>query len=366
MGGTIRAAHNLAGHLAARGNDVELLSVFRVRDEPFFGSLPQGVSASALDDRRGAASLAARLLRRLPSVLIHPSEKSRHWSLWVDVQLVRRLRRRSGVLITTRPSLNLIAADLSPPGLATIGLEQVNCDAWSPRLQAAMARYYPKLDALVTLTEQDRRAYAELLGGRTRIERIPNTARPLGGPRPDLTARCVVAAGRLAPQKGFDLLIAAFDEVVADHPDWKLRILGSGDRRAELQALIDARGLAGSVDLAGAANDIGAELAKASIFALSSRREGFPLVLVEAMSKGLAVVSFACPTGPEDLIEDHANGILVPPLDTSAFAAALRELIEDEPLRRRLGASAAATASAYAIDAVGPRWEALLEAVTRA
>jgi glycosyltransferase involved in cell wall biosynthesis len=84
------------------------------------------------------------------------------------------------------------------------------------------------------------------------------------------------------------------------------------------------------------------------------------------MSKGLAVVSFACPTGPEDLIEDHANGILVPPLDTSAFAAALRELIEDEPLRRRLGASAAATASAYAIDAVGPRWEALLEAVTRA
>jgi glycosyltransferase involved in cell wall biosynthesis len=366
MGGTIRAAHNLAGHLAARGNDVELLSVFRVRDEPFFGSFPQGVSASALDDRRGAASLAARLLRRLPSVLIHPSEKSRHWSLWVDVQLVRRLRRRSGVLITTRPSLNLIAADLSPPGLATIGLEQVNCDAWSPRLQAAMARYYPKLDALVTLTEQDRRAYAELLGGRTRIERIPNTARPLGGPRPDLTARCVVAAGRLAPQKGFDLLIAAFDEVVADHPDWKLRILGSGDRRAELQALIDARGLAGSVDLAGAANDIGAELAKASIFALSSRREGFPLVLVEAMSKGLAVVSFACPTGPEDLIEDHANGILVPPLDTSAFAAALRELIEDEPLRRRLGASAAATASAYAIDAVGPRWEALLEAVTRA
>jgi glycosyltransferase involved in cell wall biosynthesis len=363
MGGTIRAAHNLAGHLATRGYDVELLSVFRTRDEPFFGSFPQGVKASALDDRRGSASLAARLLRRLPSVLIHPSEKSRHWNLWVDVQLARRLRRRSGVLITTRPGLNLIAADLSPPGLVTLGLEQVNLGAWSPRLQAAMVRCYPRLDALVTLTEQDQRAYAELLGGRPRIERIPNTARPLGGPRPDLAARRVVAAGRLAPQKGFDLLIAAFGEVVADHPDWKLRILGSGDRRAELQAMIDARGLADSVELAGATSDIGPELAQASIFALSSRREGFPLVLVEAMSKGLAVVSFACPTGPRDLIEDHANGILVPPRDTAAFAAALRELIEDEPLRRRLGAAAATTASAYDMDAVGPRWEALLEAL---
>jgi glycosyltransferase involved in cell wall biosynthesis len=351
MGGTIRAAHNLAGHLAKQGYGVELLSVFRTRDEPFFGSFPPGVTATALDDRRDTQPLMTRLLRRVPSVLVHPAENSRHWSLWVDVQLARRLRRRSGVLITTRPGLNLIAADLSPPGLVTIGLEQVNLEAWSSRLQAAMARFYPRLDAFVVLTESDRRAYAALLGGRPRLELIPNTARPLGGPAPDLASRCVVAAGRLTPQKGFDLLIAAFEQVATDHADWSLRIFGSGDRRDELQAMIDARGLA----------DIGADLAQASIFALSSRREGFPLILVEAMSKGLAVVSFACPTGPEQVIEDHANGILVPPLDASAFAAALRELIEDEPLRRRLGAAAAATASTYGIDAIGPRWEALLD-----
>lgn len=357
MGGTIRAAHNLAGHLAEVGHRVELLSVFRTRDEPFFGAFPEGVTATALDDRR-ENPFAARLLRRLPSVLIHPTENSRHWNLWVDIQLVRRLRRRSGVLITTRPGLNLIAAALSPPGLVTIGLEQVNLDVWSPRLRAAMQRFYPRLDAFVTLTEQDRRAYWELLGAR--LERIPNTARRLGGPPPDLSARCIVAAGRLVPQKGFDLLIAAFDEVAGDHPDWRLRILGKGERRAELQAMIDGRGLTDRVELAGATNDIGAEFAKASIFALSSRTEGFPLILVEAMSKGLAVVSFACRTGPEDVIDDHANGILVPPRDTRAFAAALRELMEDEPLRRRLGAAAEATARDYWIEAVGPRWEALI------
>jgi glycosyltransferase involved in cell wall biosynthesis len=371
MGGTIRAAHTLAGYLAQRGHRVELVSVFRVRHEPFFGSFPDGVEVSALDDRRErAAPLAARpvraLLRRLPSVLVHPVERSQHWNLWVDVQLVRRLRRRSGVLITTRPSLNLIAADLSPPGLVTIGLEQVNLDAWRPRLQAAMARYYPRLDALVTLTEQDRRAYAELLRGQgpTRIERIPNTAHALGGPAPDLAAPVVVAAGRLTLQKGFDLLIEAFAEVAAAHGDWRLRIFGSGELAGELEAMIAGRGLGGSVELAGATNELGAEMAKASIFALSSRREGFPLALLEAMSKGLAVVSFDCPTGPADVIDDHANGILVPHGDARAFAAALRELIEDEPLRRRLAAAAAVTAREYRIDVVGRRWEALIAELT--
>ena len=218
-------------------------------------------------------------------MLIHPSEESRHWNLWVDVQLARRLHRRSGVLITTRPGLNLIAADLSPPGLVTIGREEVNLDAWSPRLQAAMRRYYPKLDVLVTLTERDRLAYEELLAGRQRLEVIPNTARPVGGAEPDLATPRVVAAGRLTRQKGFDLLIAAFEQVAADHPDWRLRILGRGERHEELQAMIEARGLADRVELAGATCDIGAELAHASIFAFSSRREGFPLVLLEAMSK---------------------------------------------------------------------------------
>ena len=357
MGGTIRAAHNLAGYLAAKGYRVEIVSVFRTREEPFFGSFPDGVRVSALDDRRKRATPLA-VLRRLPSVLVHPVERSRHWNLWVDVRLAVRLRRSSGVLITTRPSLNLIAADLSRPGLVTIGLEQVNLAAWGPRLQTAMARCYPRLDALVTLTEEDRRAYDELLQGRGRIERIPNTARALGGPPPDLTAPVVVAAGRLARQKGFDLLIEAFADL--GRPDWKLRIFGSGELAGELRELIDDRGLARQVELGGATNELGAELAKASIFALSSRREGFPLVLLEAMDKGLAVVSFDCPTGPRDVIDDHVNGLLVPARDARAFAAALRELIDDESLRRRLAAAAARTVREYRIDVVGPRWEALI------
>ena len=367
MGGTIRAAHDLAGHLGRQGFRVELLSVFRVRQQPFFGSFPDGVEASALDDRREQAVRPVRaLLRRFPSVLVHPVERSDHWNLWVDVQLARRLRRRTGVLITTRPSLNLIAADLSPPGLVTIGLEQVNLATWGSRLQSAMARYYPKLGALVTLTEQDRRAYAELVGGRVRLECIPNAARDLGGPEPDLSAPVVVAAGRLTRQKGFDLLIEAFGIVVTDHRHWRLRIFGSGALAGTLRAMIDDRGLAQNVELAGATNDLGAELARASIFALSSRREGFPLILLEAMRKGMAVVSFDCPTGPAEVIDNHVNGILVDCGDAEALAAALHELIEDEALRRRLGAVAAVTAVRYRMDVIAPRWEALIAEVVAA
>ena len=352
MGGTIRAAHNLAGHLAQQGWNVRILSVFRTRDEPFFGSFPEGVEVIALNDRRRGAP---PLLRRLPSVLVHPVEDSRHWNLWVDLQLARRLRRTRGIVVTTRPSLNLIAADLSPPGLVTVGLEQVNLATWNPRLKDAMARLYPRLDVLVTLTEEDRRAYAELL--RPRLERIPNTARPMGGPAPDLAAPVVAAAGRLTGQKGFDLLVQAFADV--DRPGWRLRIFGSGEQKGKLEAMIDARGLSDRVELAGPASDLGAELAKASIFVLSSRREGYPLVLLEAMGKGLAVVAFDCPTGPGEIVDDHVNGLLVPAQDTARLAAAIRELIDDEPLRRRLAAAAARTGAEHGIEAVGPRWEAL-------
>jgi glycosyltransferase involved in cell wall biosynthesis len=365
MGGTIRAAHNLAGHLAERGYEVEMASVFRLRGAPFFGSFPEGVTVTALDDYRpGATPPALRpvraLLRRFSSVLAHPGDvHAEWWNLWVDVRLARMLRRRAGLLITTRPSLNLISAEYAPRALIKIGQEQINLGTWRRPLQKAMARHYPKLDALVALTEGDVADYDRLLSGRLRLERIPNTVHKMGGPDPDLSATTLIAAGRLTGQKGFDLLIPAFARVAGDHPDWRLRICGKGQQREELQQMIDERGLTDRIELAGAASNMGAEMAKASIFVLSSRFEGFPLILIEAMSKGLAVVSFDCPTGPADIIDDHRNGILVPHKDVDALAAGMSELMGDEALRRRCAAAAAESARSYGIDAVGPQWEAL-------
>jgi glycosyltransferase involved in cell wall biosynthesis len=127
-----------------------------------------------------------------------------------------------------------------------------------------------------------------------------------------------------------------------------------------LNALVDELGLAGSVELGKPAADLAAEMERASIYVLSSRFEGLPLVLLEAMSKGMAVVSFDCPTGPADVVDDHVNGLLVPPRDVDALAAGMTELIEDAELRRRCAAAAVETAREYTMDHVGPKWEALL------
>ena len=127
MGGTIRAAFNLAEYLAARGWQVELLSGVRDRDEPFFGAFPAGVRATVLDDRRpgavrGVPHVVRSTLRRLSSVLMPSADRAATgFSVWTDVQLVRRLRGRSGLLMGTRPGVNLMLARLGAPGLRTIG-----------------------------------------------------------------------------------------------------------------------------------------------------------------------------------------------------------------------------------------------------
>jgi glycosyltransferase involved in cell wall biosynthesis len=361
VGGTIRASHRLAAHLS-QTYEVEILSVIRRVEKPFF-EFPPGVKVTALDDQRpGALPRRLRFLRKLagsPSVLVHPADHAADsCNLWVDVQLVRKLRGQSGFLIGTRPGFNLMAADLSAPGLITIGQEHMHLNAHSLPLRRAIRRRYSKLAAAVVLTDADRREYEKFLDRRVRLVRIPNAAE-MGGRKADLDSRTILAAGRLTAQKGFDMLIPAFGRVVRTHPDWRLRICGRGQLRGDLKRLVEEEGLSDVVELPGP-RDLAEEMAKASIFVLSSRFEGFPVALLEAMSKGMAVVSFDCPTGPADVVDDHRNGILVPPLRIDALAAGILELIEDVGLRRQVGGAAFETAQSYRMDSIGRKWAALL------
>ena len=355
MGGTIRTVLNLAGHLAVT-REVEVISVVRNREKPFF-AFPDGVRVTALPRGR-------RVLRALPSVLVHPDDYAYPFcSLATDVALVRRLRgTRSGVLVATRPAFNLLAAALRPSGVAVIGQEHMNFHAHRPALAADLRRRYPGLDALAVLTRDDERDYRAILPA-TRVERIPNPLPPLDGGPADGSAKVVVAAGRLTRQKGFDLLIDAFAPVAAAHPDWSLRIFGGGPERKALERQVAERGMTGRIELRGPSKRLGAELARASVFALSSRFEGFGIVIVEAMSKGLPVVSFDCPRGPAEIIDDGRDGVLVPAEDVGAFTAALLALIEDDDRRRAYARAAVEKAATFDIAAIGPRWVSLLDEV---
>ncbi len=143
MDGTIRTTLNLAGYLDSQGYEVVILSVYRARDEPFFGDLPAGVTVKVLDDARedelpGRMHPIRRFLRERPSMLMHPDDiGSLNFNLWVDWRLLRELRRRAGFLIGTRPGLNLIATFLAPPGLVLIGQEHMHLREHAEPLQQA-------------------------------------------------------------------------------------------------------------------------------------------------------------------------------------------------------------------------------------
>jgi glycosyltransferase involved in cell wall biosynthesis len=360
--GTIRTTLNLAGYLASRGYEVNLLSVYRDRETPFFGDPPPGVSVHVLDDRRPRLPRnflrpLRAILSRHPSVLIHPDDRAYgRTNLWTDYRLGRALRRRTGFLVSTRPGLNLAAIWLAPPGLVLIGQEHMNLGEHSEALQEEMRRNYPRLELLSVLTPRDREAYQEHLGSKPRVVRIRNAVPDMGDVRADLSAKTVIAAGRLVLQKGYDRLIRVWELVAPHHPDWRLRILGHGPRQGQLESMIAKRGLGDSITLLPPAEDIGAEMAGASIFALSSRWEGLPLVLLEAMEVGMAVISFDCPTGPRSVIKDHENGLLIRPKTIANFAAGLSELMDDAELRERLAAEARERMRDFSMDRIGPRW----------
>jgi glycosyltransferase involved in cell wall biosynthesis len=294
---------------------------------------------------------------------MHPEDKAYGaTNLWTDYRLARLLRRRSGFLVTTRPGLTLTATFLRPPGLVLIGQEHVHLGHHPESLQAAFRREYPKLALLAVLTPSDREAYQEHLGSKPRVVRIRNVVRDMGGVRADLDAKTVLAAGRFVLQKGYDRLIRVWELLAPEHPDWTLRIFGHGPRQGQLEGMIARRNLGDSIILSPPAEEIGAEMAKASIFALSSRWEGLPLVLLEAMEVGMAVISFDCPTGPRSVITDRENGLLIRPKTIANFAAGLGELMDDADLRQQLAAAARERVKDFSMERIGPRWVEELDA----
>ncbi|WP_214317989.1 glycosyltransferase family 4 protein [Nonomuraea sediminis] len=364
MGGTIRSVYNLAGYLAMT-RQVEIVSVVRTRAEPFF-PLPPGVRITYLEDRLDPPGGLYRLLSRRRSVLVPGSEHvHRLSSLWTDLVLLRYLRSlRGGVLVTTRPSLNLMAA-FAPPGVVTIGQEHRHFASYAAPLRKVIKRRYGRLSAVVVLTRDDEDRFARAVPGAT-VFRIPNALTPLGGGLASPDSKVAVALGRLDKIKGYDLLLRAWQLVRQRHPDWTLRVFGSGPQLGRLRRQVTELGLEDGAFLMGRTGRVGEELAEAGMFVLSSRSEALPMVIIEAMSKGLPVVSFACPSGPQEMITDGVDGVLVPPRDVEALAEAVCALIGNRDLRVKLGAAALRTATRYDLRVVGGQWDDLLARITSA
>ena len=176
----------------------------------------------------------------------------------------------------------------------------------------------------------------------------------------DQKEKLILAVGRLDRQKGFDNLIKAYSKL---NTNWKLFIAGEGKERKSLINLIKKLGLDSRVILLGNQKDIFNWYKRASIFVLSSRKEGFGNVLIEAMAMGCAVVSFDCPYGPGEIIEDRVNGILVENQNIDKLALAIQELIDNDKLRETLSKEAIKVREKYNIKNIAKRWEEVIKKV---
>lgn len=214
------------------------------------------------------------------------------------------------------------------------------------------------LERLVVLTEADKEAWEK--AGCKNVSVIPNPCQaPSDSPMKGERRKTVLAVGRLHEQKGFDLLLEAWQPIEKHYPEYTLRIVGEGPKRAELEAQIKNLHLQ-HVTLAGRAEDMAKEYAAASLFVLSSRYEGLPLALIEAMWSGTPCVAFDCPQGPAELLAD-GRGWLVENGNVEKLTQQLIDTLAhpDEAAARAAKAQAFAQAT-YSEAAIMPQWEKII------
>ncbi|GGL70059.1 hypothetical protein GCM10010840_05120 [Deinococcus aerolatus] len=343
--GMERVTATVAGGLSALGLDVQILTL---RGETSAFELPEAVTLTSLGLPEGTLRMRAQTVPL--------------------VSVVRRelRRRRPDVLITVDTFLAgfVFPAILDLPMLR-VAWEHFNfrsdLNMRSRRLARVVAAHLGH--RVVTLTRQDRGWWrAAFPQAPASITAIPN---PLTVDRPpvnpySLQSRVVLGMGRLDHQKGFDLLLRAWAEVETDCPDWRLQIYGQGPEEQALRELAGDLGLR-RWDLCAPTPEVAAVYRSAGIYALSSRHEGLPLVLMEAQAHGVPAVAFDCHTGPAELLA-AGGGALVPVQDVTAFASALRSLMAQPTVRQAWSERAHAGAGRYRLEPILGQWLRLLAA----
>lgn len=222
-------------------------------------------------------------------------------------------------------------------------------DQWRSRKDEKIVKKYARF---VVLTHEDKSYWGDL----PNITVIPN-ALTFSITRPALLdTKRVIAIGRYGYQKGFDYLIDAWAIIHNFQPEWMLDIIGDGEWAERLQRQIDENKLNHCVHLKPSTSHIEEEYKRASILVMTSRYEGLPMVLLEAQSFGLPIVSFACKCGPKDIITDGENGFLVSEGSLPMLAGRILRLMEEEELRKRMGMHALANSESFSEERIMKLW----------
>lgn len=354
-GGVERMAIALLNALYERGHDARLLTWDVDGAEAYYPVNP-GVHWHRLN--MGDASVKA------------------NWKLRLDRQLRMRAlieRERPDVIVAFQQG-PFIAIRLAALGL---GIPVVAAERNAPqrfdhirigRHRALLFQTFRLASTITVQLESYRDEYPPYL--RDRIEVIPNPVKAVdGSAAPEGLAgqeKALLCVARLCYQKNQDALIEAFAKIADGFPDWRLRLVGDGDRREQFERLARDRGIAERVDFAGDVTDVSAEYSSAHLFCMPSLWEGFPNAVAEAMAHGLPVVGFANCAGINELIRPGENGLLADgAFDADDLAETLGLLMADAPLRREMGEKAKKISHTYRPEHVFPMWESLFERLAR-
>jgi glycosyltransferase involved in cell wall biosynthesis len=339
--GSERAQASLANALSTRGESISVWSMYGLGKSPGF-------------PLANVIKVSYGLKKPWPYFLDYP------WLAFVFA--VHIIRSRPEWIVCTGANRLIVALPATfVPGIKVAIWEHFPVSNSVTRPRGRLARMIASVVAsrIVTLTKGDQDLYAALYAPAATVSRIPNIVLS-PGPSGAVRREEVLAMGRLSHEKGFDLLLAAWSVASLRLPDWTLRIVGEGQMREQLVRLARALDIESRVIFAPFSDDPFSLYSECGIFVLSSRFEGLPFVLIEAMTCGTACISFDCPNGPREVIRNGVNGLLVPAERVDALESAMVKLGENPMLRQRLGSAARSVSRLFSEPRVAARWHEVL------
>jgi len=356
-GGAERVTANLARYWAEKGWEITLVTFARA-DTDFFQLPPSvhRVELGLIGEKKNLIGWIDNNLRRIFSLR----------------QVLREFRPDVALAMMNTNNIILSFAARGISDLVVVGSERTYppCVPLGFFLEWLRSWSYGNLSALVAQTAKSGE-WLHLHCRTQRIETIPNAlAWPLSIQEPVVELpsqfkryKVLLAVGRLSEEKCFNFLITTFSQIAKDYPDWVLVILGEGPERGELERQITNASLSDRIMLPGQVGNISQWYEASELFVMSSRFEGFPNSLLEAMASGLAAVSFDCDTGPRDIIRHNIDGVLVGPGDFPALKTALERLMEDQSLRQEYAKEAKNVIERFSIESIAGRWEKLFREI---
>ncbi|MGW3323036.1 glycosyltransferase [Streptomyces virginiae] len=368
IGGVTTWSHQMARQFTDRGHRVHIVGIAPVADD-IRQKLPQGLpyETTTLYETHPPS---ARRLRGIKGRLNAPERRrqaARRAQMRVKAEQLSELLRAArpgGVVIVTQVWAMEWVALADTKGLTVIGMSHESFEASQKSTRGErVRRFYPQVDRLLVLTAED--ADLWIRAGMENVGSMPNPLPFMPDSPAPRTEKVVACVGRLAFEKGVDLLLDTWADVAPHHPDWILRIYGAGVEEATLKAHCTSLGLDDSVEWMGSTDDVLGALRGASVFAQASRAEGFPITLLEAMAAGVPAAAFDCAPGVREIVEHGEDGLLARLGNTMELAGHLRVLLSDRELRDRLGDNAFRSVQRYSSPEITDRWEELFSFLER-